>query len=221
MSEAQHVYKAITAVTAAMAKEGIAKGKSNAQQGYKFRGIDDVYNALASVLAANSLCILPRVVDRDFAERTTKAGAALHYTTLTVDFDLVSSVDGSSHTIRTIGEAMDSADKSSNKAMSAAMKYACLVAFQIPTEGDDDADAHTPEPARGKPVAAPAVTSTASPAEVDAVVASFVDRIDAATELAALMTIYAESQAAALPTRSKAYLKGLLSTKRSSLEKAA
>ena len=142
---AAHVYVAITAVMAAMAKAGISKGRSNAQQGYKFRGIDDVYNALSAVLAEHKLCMLPRVVAREHIERATKSGGLLNYTILEVEFDLVSSIDGSKHTIRTMGEAMDSADKATNKAMSAAMKYACLMAFQIPTEGDNDADAHTHE----------------------------------------------------------------------------
>lgn len=41
---------------------------------------------------------------------------------------------------------MDTADKSTNKAMSAAYKYLCLQLFCIPTEGDNDADATTLEP---------------------------------------------------------------------------
>jgi hypothetical protein len=49
--------------------------------------------------------------------------------------------------VQTYGEAMDSADKATNKAMSAAYKYAAFLAFCIPTEGDNDADATTPEPA--------------------------------------------------------------------------
>ncbi len=141
----QHVYEAITAITAAMAREGIAKSRKNDQQGYRFRSVDDVYAAIGGHLAANKLCMLPRVVERSSLERPTKSGGVSTYTTLTVDFDLVSAVDGSKHTIRTVGEAMDSADKSSNKAMSAAFKYACFLAFQIPTEGDNDADFHTPE----------------------------------------------------------------------------
>jgi hypothetical protein len=143
MSEVQHVFKAITAITAVMSKEGISKSRSNQQQGYRFRGIDDVYGALSTHLAAVGLCILPRVVDRTVTERATKSGGVSTYVVVTVEFDLVSSVDGSRHMIRTMGEAMDSADKATNKAMSAAMKYACLMAFQIPTEGDNDADAHT------------------------------------------------------------------------------
>lgn len=143
-----HVYEAINQVTAAMATEGLGKGRMNQQQNYRFRGIDDVYNALARHLANARLCILPRVLARTVIERATKTGGGvLTYTVLDVEFDLVSAVDGSRHTIRTMGEAMDSADKSTNKAMSAAMKYACLLAFQIPTEGDNDADAHHHEPA--------------------------------------------------------------------------
>jgi hypothetical protein len=57
----------------------------------------------------------------------------------------VSADDGSIHVVRTMGEAMDSSDKATNKAMSAAYKYAALMTFAIPTEGDNDADAHTPQ----------------------------------------------------------------------------
>ncbi len=141
------VYQAINQVTAAMAGEGLSKSRKNDQQGYRFRGIDDVYNALARQLAEAKLCILPRVLSRTVTERPTKSGGVSTYVVLDVEFDLVSSVDGSKHTIRTMGEAMDTADKATNKAMSAAMKYACLMAFQIPTEGDNDADAHHHEPA--------------------------------------------------------------------------
>jgi hypothetical protein len=48
---------------------------------------------------------------------------------------------------------MDSADKATNKAMSAAYKYACLQTFCIPTEGDNDADATTHQVAPATPTA--------------------------------------------------------------------
>lgn len=139
------VYGAISAVMAQMAKDGISKDRKNQQQGYAFRGIDDIYNALSSVLSANKLVMLPFVQDMQREERATKNGGVINYTILTVDFKLVSAEDGSNDTIRTIGEAMDSADKSANKAQSAALKYAALQVFMIPTEGDNDADAHTHE----------------------------------------------------------------------------
>lgn len=138
----QNVYQLIAAVSLEMAQEGISKDRKNQMQGYNFRGIDDVYNALAPVVSKHGLVILPRVLSRDLVERQTAKGGAIFYVTVEVEFDFVSSHDGSSHTVKTFGEAMDSADKATNKAMSAAYKYAAFQTFCIPTEGDNDADAH-------------------------------------------------------------------------------
>lgn len=139
------VYEKISAVVSDLSKIGIAKDSKNQSQGYAFRGIDQVYGALSPLLAKHGLCILPRVKDRQVIERTNKSGTALFYVTLTVEFDFVAAEDGSKHTVITVGEAMDSGDKASNKAMSAAYKYAAFQAFCIPTEGDNDADATTHE----------------------------------------------------------------------------
>lgn len=138
-----NVYQCINAVQTAINKTGISKDRT-CQQGasFKFRGIDDVYNALSPILALNGLCILPRMLSRHCDERKSASGKALFYVTVEAEFDLVSAEDGSSHTIRTFGEAMDSSDKATNKAMSAAYKYACMQSFSIPTEGDNDPDAH-------------------------------------------------------------------------------
>ena len=146
------VYKAINAVQAELSKTGITKDRTNTQgSGYKFRGIDDVYNAIAPLLAKHGLCVLPRVLARECVERTSKAGSALFYVTVEAEFDFVSAEDGSKHTARTFGEAMDSGDKATNKAMSAAYKYAAFQTFAIPTEGQPDADAETHEVAPPAP----------------------------------------------------------------------
>jgi len=147
------VYAAICAVQAEVGKEGIAKNRKNQQQGYIFRGIDEMYNALSPLLAKHSLCILPRMMNRTCEERQSQRGGALFYVTVEAEFDFVCATDGSKHLVRTFGEAMDSADKATNKAMSAAYKYAVMQTFAIPTEGDNDADAHTPEvvPRRPEP----------------------------------------------------------------------
>lgn len=140
------VYKAIAAVQGELAKVGIAKNRRNTQgSGYNFRGIDDVYAALSPLLAANGLVVIPRVITREVAERASKNGGTLFYVTVHAEFDFVSSADGSKHTAATFGEAMDSGDKATNKAMSAAYKYAAFMTFAIPTEGDNDADATTHE----------------------------------------------------------------------------
>ena len=137
------VYQCINNVQAELSKTGIAKDKTNSGQGYKFRGIDDVYLALSPLLAKHGLCILPKVFSRDVLEKQSARGGVLFYVTVSVEFSFVCAEDGSSHIVVTCGEAMDSGDKATNKAMSAAYKYACLQAFCIPTEGDNDADAST------------------------------------------------------------------------------
>jgi len=139
------VYQAINEVAAELAQMGIAKNSKNQMQGFNFRGIDAVYNTLAPLLAKHKLCILPRCLERICVERTNAKGTALFYVTVKSDFDFVG-IDGSKHTITTYGEAMDSGDKATNKAMSAAYKYAALQAFCIPTEETAiDADSETHE----------------------------------------------------------------------------
>jgi len=137
------VYAAIAAVMSDLAHDGIGKDRKNVQQNYAFRGIDDVLNTLSGILVKNKLIMLPRVLSRECVERLNRSGNPLFYSAVHVEYDLISAEDGSKHTIATYGEAMDSADKSTNKAMSAAYKYAAIQAFCIPTEGDNDADATT------------------------------------------------------------------------------
>jgi hypothetical protein len=143
LTEGIHVYQAIADVMARLSKEGIGKKRRNEQQGYSFRGIDDVYNALAPILADCGLCILPAIKSREVIERVSGNGRSLFYVTVNVDFSFVSTKDGSCHVVSMVGEAMDSGDKATTKAMSAAYKYACLQTFCIPTEGDNDADGST------------------------------------------------------------------------------
>lgn len=140
------VYQCISKVQAALAKAGIAKDRT-CQQGasFKYRGIDEVYNALAPLLSENGLCILPRIMERTCDERKSAKGGALFVVTVHAEFDMVCAEDGSLHTISTYGEAMDSGDKATNKAMSIAYKNAIFMAFSVPTEGDNDPDAQANE----------------------------------------------------------------------------
>jgi hypothetical protein len=149
-----NVYAKIAAVQAHLAKEGIVKSRKNQTPGaqYNFRGIDEVYNTLSGLIAEHGLCILPRIVGHSLVERgKTKNGNAIFSAVVEAEFDFVSADDGSIHVVRTYGEAMDSSDKATNKAMSAAYKYMALMTFAIPTEGDNDADATTHEVAPAKP----------------------------------------------------------------------
>ena len=152
------VYQAINAVAADLGKRGIAKLQTNTQDSYQFRGIDDVYNGLSPALASHGLCILPRVLERVSADRAGDQGNLLVSVSVKVAFDLVSVEDGSVHVIESYGEALDSGDKATSKAMTAAFKYAVLQAFCIPLTGMGDADAtshrlqkadHAAEPVQG------------------------------------------------------------------------
>lgn len=177
---APHVIVAMNAVTSELAGEGISKSRANQQQGYKFRGIDEVLNALARIIADNKLVIIPHVQSREITERQTKSGGALFSVVVNVAYTFVSAVDGSRETIGPFdGEAMDSADKATNKAMSAAYKYMAIQTFCIPTEGDNDADQTTHEvvPESRKP------TQNASQAKKADVWPRFVEKLRSFTDL--------------------------------------
>lgn len=144
-SQPKEIYKAIIGVTEDLIKEGgIGKNRVNDQQHFKFRGIEDIQNTLAPLLVKHRLCIVPTFVNRKTDQYESKAGGKIFSTVVEGVFDLICAVDGSSVQVTIPGEAMDTGDKSTNKAMSMAMKYAAILTFCIPTEGED-ADAGTHE----------------------------------------------------------------------------
>lgn len=148
------VYQAISEVQKALAEIGISKGRKNTMQGYNFRGIDDVLQALAPLLSQCGLVVIPRVLSCQRDTVVNAKGTTLFYVTVDVEYDLVGVEDGSKHTARILGEAMDSGDKATNKAMSAAYKYFALQTFCIPVEGvaiDSEQDSHeVPAPTYGE-----------------------------------------------------------------------
>ena len=121
------IYKAIPR---AMEEIGaIAKDRVNQQQRFAYRGIDDVMNALHPVLVKHGLFLTPEVLEHRREERTTKNGGNLIYSVLKLKYTLYAQ-DGSSVSATVIGEGMDSADKSSSKAMAAAKEQAQEAANQ-------------------------------------------------------------------------------------------
>lgn len=121
----------------------IGKNRNNEQQKYKFRGIDDMYNALNGIMAEEGVFSVPEVMDIKREERVTRSGTALMYSILTVKYTLYAK-DGSSVAAVLTGEGMDSGDKSCNKALAGAQKYLFLQVFAIPTEEpkDSEIDSH-------------------------------------------------------------------------------
>lgn len=142
MSETGQIYALMGKV---MAEVGaIGKGSTNQQQGFRYRGIDSVYNALNPILAKNGIFMAPEVLDKTREERTNSKGTVLAFTCLRIRYTFWAP-DGSSVSCVVEGEGMDSGDKSSNKAMAIAHKYALLQTFCIPTEEQKDPDAETHE----------------------------------------------------------------------------
>lgn len=137
-----NIYQAIVAAMADI--EPIAKGRRNREQGFQFRGIDDIMNELQPVLKKHGLFVVPRVREVIRQERASKTGGMLLYSIVTMDYTMFAE-DGSFITGATVGEGMDSGDKASNKAMAVALKYFLLQTFCIPTEDAKDPDAESPQ----------------------------------------------------------------------------
>lgn len=133
------------AISAAMADiSAIGKDKYNQQQGFKFRGIDDVMNALKPILTKNKIFTVPQVLEQTREIKVTAKGGELRYSLVKIAFRFYTT-DGSFVEAVTLGEGMDSGDKASNKAMAIAYKYALFQVFCIPTEEMTDPDGESYE----------------------------------------------------------------------------
>lgn len=124
--------------------DAIGKNARNQAQGFNYRGIDDVYNAINPLLAKHGVFMTAEVVSKSREERTNAKGTVLAFTSLRMRYRFYAT-DGTWVTTEAEGEGMDSGDKSSNKAMAVAHKYALLQAFCVPTKDMDDPDAHSHE----------------------------------------------------------------------------
>lgn len=106
-----NIFESIAAIMAEI--PAIGKGKKNQQQGFMYRGVDDVMNALQPLLAKYKVFVVPDVLSQTREERTTKNGTNMLYSLLHVRFTFFAE-DGSNVVASVIGEGMDTADKASN-----------------------------------------------------------------------------------------------------------
>ena len=132
MGQVPAIFRAIAGVIADVGT--VSKDKVNKQQGFKYRSIDDVYDALHPALAKNKVFIVPEILEqtREIVG-TTKNGARMTQVICKIKFTFYAE-DGSHVEAVLIGEGMDTGDKATNKAMAIAYKYACFQVFCIPTE---------------------------------------------------------------------------------------
>lgn len=136
-----NIYEAISATMNDVG--AIGKNTKNTQQGFMFRGIDAVMNALQPALIKNHIFVVPEVLEQTREERQSSKGGNLIYSICRIRYTFYAE-DGSNVSAVVIGEGMDTGDKATNKAMSIAFKYACFQVFCIPTEEmkDPDAECH-------------------------------------------------------------------------------
>lgn len=148
--------------------KSISKDQVNTQQGFKFRGIDQFVNALYPALTKHGVFMAPRATSytqelKDVIRSSGKPGVDKHVSIL-MEYDFWAE-DGSKVTIGPIpAEGLDSGDKATNKALSAALKYALIQTFSIPTADMAEADLDSPEIGKSKQVAASQSPVKASPA---------------------------------------------------------
>lgn len=166
--EKQMIYEAISNVMAEIG--AIGKDSTNSTQGFKYRGIDAVMNALNPALVKHKVFVAPEVLEQTREERQSAKGNLLIYSICKIKFSFYTT-DGSHVEVVTIGEGMDSGDKATNKAMSIAFKYACFQLFCIPTEEmvDPDAECHEVAPKKANSNTADNTGSKATPAQINAI----------------------------------------------------
>ena len=139
------IYESLSAIMQDM--KPIGKDKKNTQQNFKYRGIDDVMNALQPLLSKYKVVVVPHVIEQIREERTSSKGNNLLYSIMKIKY-IFYAEDGTFVEAVVVGEGMDSGDKASNKAMAVAFKYACFQVLCIPTEEmkDPDAECHEVKP---------------------------------------------------------------------------
>lgn len=132
------VYQAMSAVMDDVGP--VDKGSTNEQQGYRFRGIDAFMNALSPAMRKHGVVMVPNVLDHNRSERArNNTGGVTITSVVTMEFVFYGPAGDSVRAV-TVGEANDTADKATNKAMSAALKYALMQTFMVPTRDLEDAD---------------------------------------------------------------------------------
>src|SRR5947208_2425849 len=135
MGEPALIYQLIPKVMADIGY--VAKTGRNEQQGYAFRGIESMYQAVHPAFVKHGVFCCPQVLEFQSEDRVMRNGAPAVRVMLKVSHKFYAS-DGSFVDVITYGEGIDTSDKATNKSMSAAMKYAFIELFAIPTEDIED-----------------------------------------------------------------------------------
>lgn len=142
-SQPNGIHAAIIACMRDIGTIGKDSTMSGGGQGYAYRSIESILPKVQEAFIAHGVVGTPEVIHQKWGEVPTRDGGYQRQATLLVRWTFTAA-DGSSVSTVTVGESLDTRDKSANKAMTAAWKYALTQLLCIPSEADDP-DHHQPE----------------------------------------------------------------------------
>ena len=127
----------------------IGKERMNDFHHYKFRGIDDIVNAINPIFIEEEVSPpKPVVLGADINFVKSKKGEPMVHAVVTVEYTLIAK-DGSQDVASTVGEGADQSDKAVNKAMTSALKNYYNQRFCIPTAENQDSENDDPQMGNG------------------------------------------------------------------------
>lgn len=147
-----NVHSALAAVMGDLPSIGKGGQASQAQGGYSYRGIEQITQHAAPLLAKHGVVFVPQVVSMEFRDLMVNSKPWTD-TILTVRYRICGP-GGADDYVEAIvvGIGRDNSDKGANKAMTQAFKYALTQVLCIADQKDDndgttaEADAHDSEP---------------------------------------------------------------------------
>lgn len=105
---------------------------------YSFRGVDRVINAVGPALRRHGVLVLPaRIVAKEYRETRTSRGSVMEDCTVTVEWLIVGPAGDPLPPVQSAGQANDTGDKATAKAVSVAQRVLFLTSLQIPTQDPD------------------------------------------------------------------------------------
>lgn len=106
---------------------------------FNFRGVDTVVNVFGPVTLKHGVNVMSSKVEATYGEKTTKNGGKMRECSVLVTWTIMGPM-GDTLTLQTMGEALDTADKSTTKAQSVALRT-LLLGFGLTPTHDKDPDA--------------------------------------------------------------------------------
>lgn len=129
----------------------VKKDGRNTHQNFNFRGIDATVNAVSPALQKHGIVVTPELQSLNRGSMQTARGAAMNQIDVIVKYTFTGPA-GDTISATVPGEAFDSGDKATAKAMSVAFRIALLQSLALPTDDPDpDADSYDAQPAHQQP----------------------------------------------------------------------